>query len=311
MNPIIALIIANVIWGMASPIFKLSLQNIPPFTLAFIRFFFASILVLYFGLKHWKKLTWREFFTILVASFFGITINIGFYFLALPKTVSINAPIIASSSPIFLFFFSIFFLREKFHKNVFRGILIAFIGVLIIVLSPYFLDGSLTKAAKDSALEGNLYLIISTIGSVAHALILKKILKKDNHFQITLITFVFGALTFFPFMQMELQKWSISLIDYRGWLGIIFGVLFSSAIAYTLFAYGIAKIAAQEIGVFTYIDPVAALILAVPLLGEVPNLYFYLGSFMVFLGILFAEGRIHWHPFHKIKQHKFHIINSK
>ena len=40
MNPILALIITNVIWGAASPIFKLALTNIPPFTLAFIRFFY-------------------------------------------------------------------------------------------------------------------------------------------------------------------------------------------------------------------------------------------------------------------------------
>lgn len=304
MNPIIALILANVIWGMASPIFKLSLQNIPPFTLAFIRFFFAGLLIAYFGFKQWKKLSLKEFFIILIGAFFGITLNIGFYFMALPKTLSINAPIIGSSSPILLFFFSLIFLKEKFHKKVFRGILIAFIGVLIIVLSPYLLDGAVTKAVKDSALEGNLYLIIATIGSVVHALVLRKILKKDNHFQVTLISFVFGALTFFPFMQMELQKWSISLIDYRGWLGIIFGVIFSSAIAYTLFNYGIAKIEAQEVGIFSYVDPVVAILLAVPLLGEYPSFSFFVGTIFVFLGIIMAEGRLHWHPFYKIKNHK-------
>ncbi|EKE12839.1 MAG: hypothetical protein ACD_13C00135G0001, partial [uncultured bacterium] len=44
---ILALIVANIIWGAASPIFKLSLQNIPPFTLAFLRFFLGSILLIF------------------------------------------------------------------------------------------------------------------------------------------------------------------------------------------------------------------------------------------------------------------------
>ena len=46
MNPVIALIIANIIWGAAAPIFKLALTNIPPFTLGFIRFFFAGSILL-------------------------------------------------------------------------------------------------------------------------------------------------------------------------------------------------------------------------------------------------------------------------
>jgi len=84
-------------------------------------------------------------------------------------------------------------------------------------------------------------------------------------------------------------------------VGIIFGVFFSSALAYFLFYYGLSKISTQEVGLFTYIDPVVAILIAVPLLGEYPNLYFFLGSILIFGGIFIAENRIHWHPFHKLK----------
>lgn len=49
MSPFVALVIANIIWGGASPIFKYALQNIPPFTLAFIRFFFCRVDFFTFG----------------------------------------------------------------------------------------------------------------------------------------------------------------------------------------------------------------------------------------------------------------------
>lgn len=48
---IIALIIANIIWGAASPIFKLALENIPPFTLAYIRFLGAALILAPFAFK--------------------------------------------------------------------------------------------------------------------------------------------------------------------------------------------------------------------------------------------------------------------
>jgi drug/metabolite transporter (DMT)-like permease len=100
-------------------------------------------------------------------------------------------------------------------------------------------------------------------------------------------------------MYIELQQWSFALLDLRGWIGIVFGVIFSSAIAYTLYNYGISKLDAQEVGIFSYIDPVIAVLLAIPLLQEFPTFYFYAGTFLVFLGIVIAEGRIHWHPLHK------------
>src|SRR3990167_6444222 len=134
MNPVLALIIANIIWGGASPIFKFSLENIPPFTLAFIRFFFASFFFLPFVFKYRHQLTWRNFFEICLTSFFGITLNISAFFLGLQRTESINAPIIASAGPVFIFILSVIFLKERANRKIFGGMLIALIGVLIIIL---------------------------------------------------------------------------------------------------------------------------------------------------------------------------------
>ena len=46
MNPILALILANVIWGFAIPIYKLVLDDIPPFAFTFIRFSVAALVFL-------------------------------------------------------------------------------------------------------------------------------------------------------------------------------------------------------------------------------------------------------------------------
>lgn len=166
------------------------------------------------------------------------------------------------------------------------------------------LNHGTTLIQKETAIEGNLFLVIATIGSVMQMIIYKKILKEVNHFVVSTIAFLFGSLTFIPFMIPELQKWSFSSLNANGWTGIIFGIFFSSALAYGLFIYGISKIEAQEAGIFTYIDPVIAVLLAIPLLGEYPTPPFFIGSFFVFVGILIAERRLHWHPFHKIYNSK-------
>jgi len=304
MNPVLALIIANVVWGMASPIFKFALTNIPPFTLAFIRFFFAGLIFLPIALNKWQKLSGRQWLEILLVGFFGITINISFFFLGLAKTESINVPVIASSGPVFIYILSIIFLKEKPKLKVLSGMMIALIGVLFIILSPLILDG---RKFVIGAIEGNLFILLATFGSVLQTIFGRDILKKINAIQVSTITFLFGSLTFIPFIPKEFVNWDISFLNIAGWTGIIFGVFFSSALAYFLFYYGISRLKAQEVGIFTYIDPIAAIIVAAPLLHEYPNWFYIFGSVLIFGGIYFAEGRVQWHPFHLVK--KFLISN--
>lgn len=298
MNPILALIIANVIWGMASPIFKFALTNIPPFTLAFIRFFFSGLIFLPLALNKWQRLTTKQWLEIILVGFFGITINISFFFLGLERTESINVPVIASSGPIFIYLLSIIFLRERPKLRVLSGMLIALVGVLLIILSPLIVDG---KKFVLGAIEGNLFILVATMGSVFQTIFGRDVLKKINPMQVAAITFLFGSLTFMPFIPKEFSNWNISLLNTAGWTGIVFGVFFSSAIAYFLFYYGISRLSAQEVGVFTYIDPIAAIIIAAPLLHEYPNIFYIFGGLLIFGGIYFAEKRIHWHPFHRMK----------
>lgn len=298
MNPVLALIIANVIWGAASPIFKYSLENIPPFTLAFIRFFFASLIFIPLTLNKWQKLSIKQWCEIVLVGFFGITVNIAFFFLGIKTTQSINAPIIASAAPILIYFLSIIFLKERSKIKVVIGMFIGLIGILMIIVSPVLLEG---KNYVMGEVSGNILILIATLGTVFQTLIGRDVLKRVNAYQVSLITFFFGALTFLPFSLNEMHHWSLTQLNAHGWLGIVFGVFFSSALAYWLFYYGVSKISAQEAGLFNYVDPVTAVLVAIPLLGEVPNGLYFLGSLLIFGGIYIAERRIHWHPFHKLK----------
>ncbi len=309
MNPILALIIANVIWGVASPVFKLSLTNIPPFTLAFSRFFLASFIYLPFLVKKRQHINWHLLVEICISAFFGITINVGTFFLALKETQSINAPIIASAGPVIVYLLSVLFLKEKTSRKVFIGMSLSLLGVLIVVLSPILLDG---KHVVMTEVQGNLLLVLSALGSVLNIVLNKDIIKKVNALECTYISFLFGALTFLPFMVKEMQSWSFTQLNVNGWLGLLFGIFLSSATAYFLMNYAMGKLSAQETGLFLYIDPLAAVLVAIPLIHEYPNGYFLLGSALVFGGIYIAERRINYHPLHKLfKKHLVQRIGDK
>lgn len=308
MNPvqkgIVALIIANIIWGFASPIFKWSMTNIPPFTLAFWRFFLASIFLGIFlvktkqfeipslNQKHWFKLVWY--------SLSGITFNIFFFFLGLQRTLSINAPVIASAQPLMVFLVAPFLLNEQVTRRKIIGMIVGTIGIAAIVLEPLYFAGI------DGDFVGNLFLVLATIFAVLATLTGRKLFHDQNPVSLMFWAFLIGALTFLPLATYEFGRNPMlyQQLDPKGFIGIAFGSIFSSAVAYTLFAYGLSKITASESSLFTYIDPVAGTVLAFFMLHEPITLPFVFGALLIFGGIFIAEKRIHYHPFYRLRNRK-------
>ncbi len=295
----IALIIANVIWGAASPIFKLALQNIPPFTLAFWRFFLGAIILAVY-LKFHVNLpiaSKKDLASLVAYALFGITANIIFYFWGLRLTYSINAPIIASAQPIVTLFLALLFLKERFILRKFLGMVLGSVGIVVIVLEP------ILRTGVDGSVLGNIFIVIAMLAAVAQMIVGKPILGKYNAVPFTFWAFVIGAASFLPLAGLEYATIPhlYQLLDWRGFLGVAFGAILSSATAYTIFAWGLSKISATDVSMFTYIDPVAGVILGFLILHEPITTLFILGTIFIFGGIFVAEGRLHYHPLDKLR----------
>ncbi len=293
---VIALIIANLIWGAAAPIFKWSLESNSIFTLAYLRFLIAAVIILPFSLKHLviKKTQITQY---ILLGIVGVFVNILFFFMGLKYAPSINATIIGSAGPIFLIFISMFYLKEKLKKKLITGSCIGLIGVLIVMLKPL-----LFNHGSEIAALGNFFFFLAMLGSLVHIVLGKKLIKDSHPLTLSFYSFLLAALCFFPFFVAEnLANPFLLHLNFKVVAGIIFGSVFSSALAYYLFFWAVKYMPASESGVFVYLDPVIAILIAIPLLHETPDEFFIAGSFLVFLGIYIAEGRLHYHPFHLFK----------
>lgn len=301
MLAIFAVVIANIIWGAASPIFKYALHDIPPFTLAFIRFFFAGLIFIPFMTKSFFRIKGKDMLHIVLGGIWGVSINVAFFFMGLNRAPSINAPIIGALAPIVLYVLSLFILKEKAHPQIMKGMSISFLGAVIIVFAP-LLTSSVTHASEftiTSQILGNVFFILAMLGGVLLVIHNKKISPKIDVMTITGIQFFVGALSFLPFMISELQSWSFSQLTQSSWVGIIYGIFFSSALAYFTHNFAIKKLSAQQVGIYNYIMPIIAVIVAIPLLGEYPDFFFIMGSLFVLCGIIVSERHPHMHKMHK------------
>lgn len=289
---ICALIGATVIWAAAPPIFKWSMQDIPPFTLAFLRFLFASLILFPFVLTK-IRIKFGDIYKLMLLAVTGLLINIGFFYIGLQIAPSIDVAIISTASPIFLITVSILFLNEHPRRKVLFGTLVSLVGVLLIVLRPFFEHG------MSISVLGDIYYIISTLGILMYTFLIKKFDLPYSSLTIVFWTFVFSSFMFFPMFYFEMITiHPLQHLNYQAWVGIGYGTIFSSILAYFFYGFGIKYIKVSEIGIFTYLDPFVTALVAIPLLGEMITFSYLLGAFFVFLGIFVAEGRLHYHPFH-------------
>lgn len=288
---IFALIISAVIWGIATPILKITLETTPPFSMALLRFILASVFMIPFILKRGVKIKRQHLPKIIRASVFGITLNIGLLFLGASKTSGIHIAIIASLYPIFTAIAATYFLKEKFDKRIATGIALGFIGALLIIGEPLF---ELTNQEyKIEHIIGDILIVLSTFAWVAYTIENRELdkLNSYNPFEILPISFLVGIISFFPLAVLEFLNnpaW-IYQVDTFAKFGIFYYGFFSSFVAYIAFTWGISKTSATTAGLTSYLNPVIAILLSIPLLGEKITPLFTIGALFIAAGLILTE----------------------
>ncbi len=294
-NPVIAamvtLLFACVIWGATGPFMKFTLQTVPIFSLAFIRFMTASLFLLPFIYQK-LKVDKKDFQLFLLAAMGGVSVHIPLFFWGVKLTTAINAGIISSSLPIFSLLIAHYLLRDKITRNLSIGAILGMAGILLIIGKDVFSNGITLSPV------GDVLILLATICFVMYEMVSKKLSKTYPPLVITFYTFFIGSLALLPpviFENMNDSTWT-SHLSTGVILGILYGIFMSSLLAYSLWEWGLSKIPASRVGFFFYIDPVVSTVVSVLLFSEKITIPFIIGSILIFGGLIFAQGHLPYHP---------------
>ena len=284
---------AAIIWGATAPIMKLTLTEIPIFSLAFIRMLAASLILAVLISKKLtiKKADWPNF---ILAAIAGVTLNLSFFFLGLKLTDAINASFLVASVPILTIFAAHFYLKEKIGIRLILAALVAFGGTAVIIGKPY-------GPVNFSQMAGNLLLLAAGAFWVIHEMIAKKLLKIYDAGTVAFYSMAIGAVSLFIPFLIEFFKnpaW-VSQVTAIGAGGLIYGIIFSSLIAYWAWQKGLSILPAGQASFFFYLDPVSGAALSIILLGEKLTPQLLVGGALIAAGVILAEHHRKYHPLHK------------
>ena len=299
--PYLALFIAHTIWGINFVVAKVTLQEFPTYSLAFLRFAIAFILLAPFFIAQTKRVKIKkvDLPKLIWIGLFMVTFNITFFFTGIQKTTAIDASVLTLTIPMLSVLFGWWFLKEHIYTINLAGIALGLLGAVVIVGAPKFLTGTYST----DSLIGNILIVFASISWVAGGTISRKILKTYSSLEVTGIVFLVGVITFLLPAVSEYLKdptWP-SRISTLGFLGLTYMALLSSISAYFLFEWGLSRTSIVAADLFQYWEPFMATFVAVLVLGEEITIPFIIGAILitggVYMGTLAKEihHRLHYH----------------
>lgn len=294
----LAVLIATLLWGATPPIAKFTFDQMPVFTVAFLRFVIATLIFFpLLGLQdRLRKITLSDYPRLALLSLLGITLSIGLFFWGLSLTTAAEAGIIISTGPLFNSLAAKIFLKEKLSQGHLVGTILASFGTAIIVVIEPLMSGS----GASLNILGNSILLLAVLAGTGFNILSKESFKRFDATTIIGFSFLFGSLSFLPFALWEhtTQPNWVNHLTIEGVLGLVYLGLFSSIAAYFLYEWAIEKISVTKTLPMTFLQPAITILIAIPLLGEKISLTFVLGSIFILIGMFLATMQTPHHHQH-------------
>ncbi|HWC52107.1 MAG TPA: DMT family transporter [Chitinophagaceae bacterium] len=265
-------------------------EHIPPVSLAFFRWFTASIIITPFAIKkiksEWQavKKNWPYLFLV---SLTGIALFNTFVYIGGHYTTAINLALIGTtSSPVMAIIMARIFLKEHIGWKKLAGLLLCIAGVLIILCK-----GNFEKLFSLHFDKGDLWMLVAAFCFAVYNVLVKKRPVAISPISFLSVTFLCGVLMLLPFYLWEINHAAPVVWNLRTATSVLYLGLGASVICFTIWNIAIHKIGAARTVLFGNLIPVFTSIEAVFYLNETFTVYHVISMVLVFAGLLLANLR--------------------
>jgi drug/metabolite transporter (DMT)-like permease len=189
-----------------------------------------------------------------------------------------TAAMLVLIAPIIIVALAAAFLKEQPTPNLLLGGGLAFGGVLII---------GLATSTGSASLVGVILCIVAALSSAIGVVAEKPVLNRISALQVTWTCCAVGALICLPYAPLLVRELKAAPASGIGWL--LFLGIFPTSIAFTTWAYALARGSAGRLAATAYLVPPLAIVMSWLILGEVPRLIAVLGGSLCIVGVYIAR----------------------
>lgn len=272
------LALAASIWGGMYVVSKYVLTYIPPFTLLWLRYGVAFI-VLWLIMRCMPRppIPRRDWWQIAWVGFVGYFVSVGAQFLGTRLSDAHTGALITSASPAFVILFARFMLQEPVTARKLFSLILSGLGVVLVIG---------WSGDHGSRLWGDFFLLAAAVTWALLSIYAKRASATQPPLTVTTYALFFALLFTTPVM---LGEWYVEHPPLPRDPWILWGVLYlgvvSTAGAFYLWNKGMQLMEAGTGSLFFFFQPVVGSFLGWLLLGEQLYWNFYVGAVLIIAGV--------------------------
>ena len=269
------------------------IEDVAPFTLAFLRWLLVALCLLPFVLAERTKIASvlaARGWLVLGLGFLGMWICGGMVYYALARTSATNGTLIYTTSPVMILLIEGLVRGRAIGLREAAGAAVAFCGIVVIVLRG---DAGALLALRFNA--GDLLFVAAALSWSVYSVALRSpAFAGVSNLSLLAVLAAAGAALLLPVAAWEFATGEPMPQTFAAWRGIAGIVLFASLLAFLGFQFGIRRLGATTASVFMYLMPPYGVLLAVVFLGERLEAFHLAGIALVMGGVILATFPAGW-----------------
>jgi len=288
------LVFTMFIWGLAWPVGRLLATNLPPVSIAAIRY--AIVIPVLFAILWFRegsfKIDRSWIPTLVVMGILNTTLYQIFFLYGVKYAAASDDSLVIGIGPVLIAVMASFVLKERLTGTKILGFVSGLAGIITIsILSP-----------NTQVLNRPLGVTLVFGGATAYALytvILRRFIaanRANNHgpqqSSLSILSWIslFGWFFLIPFSLLE-APWTYSW-DAGSWFGILYLAILSTVIGYFLYIEGVSKIGAGRSGIFGNLVPVFGVLTSFLVLNESLSPWTAVSFLLILAGVLLVNRRV-------------------
>lgn len=258
----LAMLGANLMWGLMSPIAKLVMAAgvVTPLMLTDFRIFGAAALFWITSMftKH-EHVPPHDLLLLAGAAMLSILFNQGCFIFGVGMTSPGEASIITTTMPMWVMVLAAIILKEPITVLKVGGIVLGASGALILVF-----NGAHNGGLKgDNPVLGDLLVLAAQLSYASYLTLYKKFIAKYSLVTLMKWMFLFASIALLPFSIKTIVSTQWGALTHMHYAGIVYVVGFSTFLAYVCVMIGQKNLPPTLVGMYNYVQPIVASLVGV------------------------------------------------
>ena len=285
----LALLVANVSWGLMAPFLKDLLNGgiITPMALSGYRIIGGALLFWLIGMfvkpdkNECNSIERRDIVPLIIASLLVIGLNQVLIIVGMSLTSPVDASVVCSLTPIFTLIFGAILMGIAFTWNKALGVTIGLAGALIFV----FTGQADAETYVSNPVLGDVACLMAQVFGALYLVCFTKLISKYSLITLMKWMFLISGIAVLPFSLPDMLAVDWSQVILMEYIDLIFIILFGTCLAYMLIPVAQRRVEPTVIAMYNYLQPVVAVVFSVIAGLATFSITNAIATAMVFVGV--------------------------